>query len=100
ELGMSWPAFIPIYCIAFVAGQLSNVPVGLGVLEAALLLMLPHVPPAKLLGAVVAYRAVYEFLPLLAALASLLIYESTHPTGVIRTKLLRRSTSASPGDAS
>ncbi|MGH8185081.1 MAG: lysylphosphatidylglycerol synthase transmembrane domain-containing protein, partial [Steroidobacteraceae bacterium] len=79
ELGMSWPAFIPIYCIAFVAGQLSNVPVGLGVLEAALLLMLPQVPPAKLLGAVVAYRAVYEILPLLAALASLLIYESTHP---------------------
>lgn len=100
ELGMSWPAFIPIYCIAFVAGQLSNVPVGLGVLEAALLLMLPHVPPAKLLGAVVAYRAVYEILPLLVALASLLIYESTHPAGVIRTRLLRRSTSASPGDAS
>lgn len=100
ELGMSWPAFIPIYCIAFVAGQLSNVPVGLGVLEAALLLMLPHVPPAKLVGAVVAYRAVYEILPLLVALASLLIYESTHPAGVIRTRLMRRSTSASPGDAS
>lgn len=100
ELGLSWPQFIPIYCIAFVAGQLSNVPVGIGVLEAALLLMLPHVPPAKLLGAIVAYRAVYELLPLLVALASLLIYESTNPAGVIRTKLLRRSTSASPGDAS
>jgi glycosyltransferase 2 family protein len=100
ELGLSWPAFIPIYCIAFVAGQLSNVPVGIGVLEAALLLMLPHVPPAKLLGAVVAYRAVYEILPLLVALALLLIYESTNPAGVIRAKLLRRSTSASPGDAS
>jgi glycosyltransferase 2 family protein len=90
ELGLSWPAFIPIYCIAFVAGQLSNMPVGLGVLEAALLLMLPQVPPAKLLGAVVAYRAVYEILPLLVALASLLIYESTDPAGVIRTKLLRK----------
>lgn len=100
ELGLSWPAFIPIYCIAFVAGQLSNVPVGIGVLEAALLLMLPHVPPAKLIGAVLAYRAVYELLPLLLALASLLIYESMHPAGVIRAKLLRRSTSASPGDAS
>jgi uncharacterized membrane protein YbhN (UPF0104 family) len=68
ELAMSWPAFIPIYCIAFVAGQISNVPAGLGVLEAALLLMLPHVPPAKLLGAVVAYRAIFEVLPLLVGL--------------------------------
>jgi uncharacterized membrane protein YbhN (UPF0104 family) len=92
EIGLSWPQFIPIYCIAFVAGQLSNVPVGIGVLEAALLLMLPHVPPAKLLGAVVAYRAVYELLPLLVALAWLLIYESTNPAGVIRAKLLHRAT--------
>lgn len=89
ELNMSWPAFIAIYCIAFVAGQLSNVPAGLGVLEAALLLMLPHVPPAKLLGAVFAYRAVYELLPLLAALMLLVIYESTHPAGVIRRRMLR-----------
>jgi len=55
ELNMSWPAFIAIYCIAFVAGQLSNVPAGLGVLEAALLLMLPQVPPAKLLGAAIEF---------------------------------------------
>jgi len=69
ELDMSWPAFIAIYCIAFVAGQISNVPAGLGVLEAALMLMLPHVPPAKLLGAVVVYRALFEVLPLLVAIA-------------------------------
>jgi uncharacterized membrane protein YbhN (UPF0104 family) len=69
ELAMSWPAFIAIYCIAFVAGQISNVPAGLGVLEAALLLMLPHVPPGKLLGAVIVYRAVFEVLPLIVGLA-------------------------------
>jgi glycosyltransferase 2 family protein len=89
ELNMSWPAFIAIYCIAFVAGQLSNIPAGLGVLEAALLLMLPHVPPGKLLGAVIAYRAVYELLPLLVGLTLLVIYESSHPAGVIRKRLLR-----------
>ena len=60
ELNMKWPAFVAMYCIAFVAGQLSNVPAGLGVLEAALFLMLPQVPPGKLVGAVLAYRAVYE----------------------------------------
>ena len=51
------------------AGQLSNVPAGLGVLEAALFLMLPQVPPGKLVGAVLAYRAVYEVLPLLRRVA-------------------------------
>jgi phosphatidylglycerol lysyltransferase len=90
ELNMSWPAFIAIYCIAFVAGQLSNVPAGLGVLEAALLLMLPQVPPAKLLGAVLAYRAVFEILPLLVALVLLVTFESTSSSGVIRRRLLRR----------
>ncbi len=90
ELNMSWPAFIAIYCIAFVAGQLSNVPAGLGVLEAALLLMLPQVPPAKLLGAVLAYRAVFEILPLLVALGLLLMFESTNTGGFLRRRLLRR----------
>ena len=89
ELNMSWPAFIAIYCIAFVAGQLSNVPAGLGVLEAALLLMLPQVPPAKLLGAVLAYRAVFEILPLLVALALFIAFESTSSGGFIRRWLLR-----------
>ena len=68
----------------FVAGQISNVPVGLGVLEAALLLMLPHVPASKLLGAVLAYRAVFEVLPLLLAITLLLAFETTHPAGVVR----------------
>jgi uncharacterized membrane protein YbhN (UPF0104 family) len=87
ELAMGWPHFVAIYCIAFVAGQVSNVPAGLGVLEAALLLMLPHVPPAKLLGAVLAYRAVYELLPLLIALVMLAVYEITHPRGLVRRAL-------------
>jgi uncharacterized membrane protein YbhN (UPF0104 family) len=86
ELDMSWPAFIAIYCIAFVAGQISNVPAGLGVLEAVLLLMLPHVPPGKLLGAVVAYRAIFEVLPLLLGLALWAGYELTHRHGVVRRK--------------
>jgi glycosyltransferase 2 family protein len=86
ELGMSWPAFVAIYCIAFVAGQLSNVPAGLGVLEAALLVMLPHVPPSRLLGAVLAYRAVYELLPLLVGVSLLIVFELTHPRGLVRRR--------------
>jgi uncharacterized membrane protein YbhN (UPF0104 family) len=94
ELNMTWPAFVAIYCLAFVAGQMSNVPVGLGVLEAALFLMLPHVPPGKLVGAVLAYRAVYEVAPLMCALALLLIYETTNPAGVVRKRL--RTSGSSP----
>jgi uncharacterized membrane protein YbhN (UPF0104 family) len=90
DLGMGWPHFIGIYCIAFTAGQLSNVPAGLGVLEAVLLLMLPQVPPHKLIGAVLAYRAVYELLPLLIGLGLLLIYETADPQGLVRRRLRAR----------
>jgi glycosyltransferase 2 family protein len=86
ELNMTWPAFVAVYCIAFVAGQMSNVPAGLGVLEAALFLMLPQVPPGKLVGSVLAYRAVYELVPLGVALLLLLIYETTDKAGVIRKR--------------
>jgi uncharacterized membrane protein YbhN (UPF0104 family) len=94
ELSMTWPAFVAVYCIAFVAGQLSNVPAGLGVLEAALFLMLPHVPPGKLVGAVLAYRAVYELIPLGVALLMLLIYETTNEAGVIRRRF--KTSNSSP----
>ena len=100
ELNMTWPAFVAIYCLAFVAGQMSNVPVGLGVLEAALFLMLPQVPPGKLVGAVLAYRAVYEVLPLMRALVLLLIYETTNPAGIVEEKQAQRHLKArlrSPG---
>ena len=94
ELNMTWPAFVAIYCISFVAGQMSNVPAGLGVLEAALFLLLPHVPPGKLVGAVLAYRAVYELLPLGVGLLLLLIYESTNKAGIIRRRF--RTSGSSP----
>jgi phosphatidylglycerol lysyltransferase len=94
ELNMTWPAFVAIYCISFVAGQVSNVPAGLGVLEAALFLMLPHVPPGKLVGAVLAYRAVYELIPLGVGLLLLLLYESTNKAGVIRRRF--RTSGSSP----
>ena len=91
ELNMTWPAFVAIYCLSFVAGQVSNVPAGLGVLEAALFLLLPQVPPGKLVGAVLAYRAVYELLPLGVALVLLLVYETTNKAGIVRRRLQKES---------
>jgi len=86
ELHMTWPAFVAVYCLAFVAGQMSNVPAGLGVLEAALFLMLPQVPPGKLVGSVLAYRAVYELVPLGVALVLLVFYETTNEAGIVRRR--------------
>lgn len=90
EAQLSLPAFIAVYLIAVVAGQLSTVPAGLGVLEAALLLMLPQIPPAKLLGAVLAYRAIYELLPLAIALLLLLTFETADRRGALRARLTPR----------
>jgi glycosyltransferase 2 family protein len=52
------------------------------------------VPPGKLVGAVIAYRAVYELIPLAVALLLLLIYETTNKAGVVRRRF--RTSSSSP----
>ena len=75
-IGISLLTFVAIFLIAVIVGQLSHVPAGLGVMEAALLLMMPQVPPEALLGAVLLYRAVFDFLPLLVALLLLLAHET------------------------
>jgi len=64
-------AFVGIYVAALTLGSLSSVPGGLGVFESALLLMLPDMPTASVLGAALVYRVIYQLLPL--ALAVLLI---------------------------
>ncbi len=62
--------FAGIYAVAVVGGIVSQVPGGLGVFEAILLLALPQLPAPQLLGALLAYRGVYYLAPLaLAALA-------------------------------
>ena len=75
-LGLSFPAFVAVFLVAFVSGIASNVPAGLGVFETVFLLLLPeHASEAAVLGALVAYRALYFLLPLLAALALLGVHE-------------------------
>lgn len=83
ELQIGIAAFIAIYLVGIVASQLSNIPAGLGVLEASLLLMLPQIAPAKLLAAVLAYRVIFEAGPLVLALLLLGLYElgSRHGAG-------------------
>ncbi|WP_188152066.1 bifunctional lysylphosphatidylglycerol flippase/synthetase MprF [Teredinibacter waterburyi] len=70
--------FLGAYLLAIVAGMVSSVPGGIGVFESALILLLPTIPPAKLLGAIVVYRAIYYFLPLAVALLIIAWREVSH----------------------
>jgi phosphatidylglycerol lysyltransferase len=56
--------FLGVYAAAVIAGIASHVPGGVGVFEAVVLLTLPGVPADALLGALLAYRAVYYVVPL------------------------------------
>jgi len=88
--------FLAVYLASVLAGVLSHVPAGLGVLESMLLLLLPDVPPDELLAAVVMYRVIYEILPLLGALAMWGVYEFVAHDGGMK---LFRNGRARPPDA-
>lgn len=73
---LSYFGFFGIYLLAQIAGVASNVPGGLGVFETVILFSLsPSLPSAGVLGALLAYRALYFWLPLVSAGLTLGIYE-------------------------
>lgn len=61
-----YPAFILGYSLAIITAFISHVPGGLGVFEAVMIATIPG-DKAQLLAALLVYRAVYYFLPLLFA---------------------------------
>lgn len=65
EAHIGFIPFLGVYAAAVIAGILSHVPGGVGVFEAVILLTLPGVPADVLLGSLLAYRAIYYFVPLL-----------------------------------
>jgi phosphatidylglycerol lysyltransferase len=71
QAAIGFAAFAGLYLIAITAGVISNVPGGVGVFESVLLLMFRSVPPDHLLGALLAYRIIYYFVPFAVALALL-----------------------------
>lgn len=74
--GISYPAFLAIFLFAYVSGFVSQVPGGLGVFETVILYSLKDaLPPPAIMGALLAYRAVYYLLPLVAALILFGIHE-------------------------
>jgi len=74
--GVSFGRLLGAFLLAQVAGLASHVPAGLGVFEAALLLLLgPVASGAHVIGALLAYRAIYYLLPLVVGVLLLGGYE-------------------------
>lgn len=67
---VAYPLVLTALLAAAMAGVATHVPAGLGVLEAVFVAILaPAMPQADVLAALLAYRAIYYLLPLLAATA-------------------------------
>ncbi len=74
---VGYPHVLAVLLVAAVAGVVTHVPAGLGVLEAVFVALLSHqVPQATLLGALLAYRGLYYLLPLAVALVAYLVTEA------------------------
>ena len=70
-------AVLSVLLVAAVAGVITHVPAGLGVLEGVFVALLSHqVPGGQLLGALLTYRAIYYLGPMLLAGALYLLAET------------------------
>lgn len=70
---VDYPTVAAVLLVAAVAGVITHVPAGLGVLEAVFIALLGYrLPEAELLAALIAYRAIYYLAPL--AVGGLLLW--------------------------
>lgn len=68
---------LTVLLVAAVAGVITHVPAGLGVLEAVFIALLSHrVPEPQLIAALLTYRAIYYIAPLGAAAVLYLLFEA------------------------
>jgi uncharacterized membrane protein YbhN (UPF0104 family) len=64
---VDYPTALTVLLIAAIAGVMLHIPAGLGVTEAVFIALLSHrVPQHQILGALLAYRALFYLVPLLA----------------------------------
>lgn len=81
---IEFSAVVSVLLLAAVAGVITHIPAGLGVLEAVFVALLSHLmPQAELLAALVAYRVVYYLAPLGIATAVYAVME-THAKKLAR----------------
>ncbi|MBC5782592.1 UPF0104 family protein [Ramlibacter sp. USB13] len=64
---VDYPQALAVLLVAAIAGVMLHIPAGLGVTEAVFIALLSHkIPEHQLLGALLAYRAIFYLTPLLA----------------------------------
>ena len=74
---IAFPTVVGVLLVAALAGVITHVPAGLGVLEAVFVVLLSHLLPRhELLAALLAYRAIYYLAPLTLAAALYLVAET------------------------
>lgn len=74
---IDYPTTLSVMLVAAVAGVITHVPAGLGVLEAVFVALLAHrLPKGELLAALLTYRAIYYLGPLVLATALYLWVEA------------------------
>jgi hypothetical protein len=82
---VSWPPFLGVFLLAQCIGLLSHVPGGLGVFETVVVTLLGgQVDTQAIVGALVAFRAVYYFGPLAVAALLLGAYELRRQRDVLK----------------
>lgn len=85
---LGFPTVYAVLLVSCVAGALSHVPGGLGVLEAVFVALLAgEVPKHQLIAGVFAYRCVFYLAPLLISLPAYLGFESFYRKGRQETAL-------------
>ena len=73
---VAYPDVLTVLLVAAIAGVVAHVPAGLGVFEFIFIALLSHqVSEARLLAALLGYRAIYYILPMLIALALYVVFE-------------------------
>lgn len=74
---IAFPTVVSVLLVAAVAGVITHVPAGLGVLETVFIALLSHqMPKYELLAALLAYRAIYYLAPLTLAAVLYLVAET------------------------
>ncbi len=90
DADVSYRSFLAVYVLAAAASILSHVPGGLGVFELVIVVMLPAVPKAASMAALVGFRCLYFLLPLALALAAMALYELSRGERALEQRLKGR----------
>jgi uncharacterized membrane protein YbhN (UPF0104 family) len=85
ELGLTYPEVLTVFMASIVVGLMSHVPGSLGVFESAVILLIQptEAQTLPLIGALLAFRAVYYLLPLICGVAVLALSEMHRWRGLL-----------------